>query len=135
MNARLVEAKLKTLLSGVGATVVQSFDQTHAPTTAQVVVSATSTPVTFNKAGKPMDYSATCRCLAVTHNQDDKAGTTRRGLTAAILSAFTGMSLSSMSITGYSCVALSSLDVEEATAWGDEFISEASVITLQYMAA
>jgi hypothetical protein len=135
MNARLVEAKLKTALSGVGATVVIGYDQTHAPATSQVVVSATSTPTTFNAAGKPMDYSATCRCLAVTHNQDDKSGATRRALTAAILSAFAALSLSTMSITGYTCVALSSLDVEEATAWGDEFIAEASVITLQYMAA
>lgn len=135
MNARLVEAKLKTLLSGVGATVVQAYDQTHAPATAQVVVSATSTPVTFNKSGKPMDYSATCRCLAVTHNQEDKSGATRRALTAAILSAFASLTFSSMNVTGYNCVALSSIDVEEAAAWGEEFIAEASVITLQYMAS
>jgi len=135
MNPRLVEAKLKTVLANVGATAVQAYDQTHAPEAAQVVVSASVQPTTRNKAGKPVDWAATIRMAAVTHNQDDKSGAVRRALTAAIVSWWYGLTLSTLSVTGFTAVAASDLDVGEAEMSGDEFVAEVATGVIQYMGA
>lgn len=135
MNPRLVETKLKTALASVGATVVQAYDQTHAPEASQVVVSASVEPTTRNKAGRPMDWAATIRIAAVTHNQDDKSGSVRQALTAAIVSWWTGLSLSTLSVTGFTAVSASDLSVGEAEMSGDEFVAEVATGVIQYMGA
>jgi len=136
MKTSLVVTKIQTLLAAAltPTTVVEAFDLTHDLTDEQVAVECSASTELRNAAGLPVAWRVNARCQAATHKDDDEDGSTRRGLIDGIAAWAATVAASTLSVTGYMCDGVVSIDPDESAEVGENYVGQAIRIEMMYSA-
>jgi hypothetical protein len=133
MNALDVVNHLVTILSGqVSTSVVSTFSTDFTPGESQILVSGTSEPMVFDSRGKPQCFKIDITFLVVSHVDDDSNGSIRRAHLDDILSWLISLTVSTVSITGYQCDAITDISTVATAPFGESYVSNGFSISLVY---
>lgn len=118
-----VVAALKTQSAFSGKNVIPSYDQSFELDGGNgviVAVSGSSEVMVNNAAGRPIAWTCNITVMSATHRVADKNGAIRKALSEAAHDFF--ITLSSLTITGYTLAGVIDVHENETSTIGDNYI-------------